>query len=159
VPSPRSAHDDPRALIIKVGLGVKKVAGDVRRYKEAKDRIAGVSGRRSRARTEIVKADSPPPFVHRNSDYLYSELLYVTRAYCERGSVKRASRASFSPERADVGPLVLNCVSEVPTSAFNRVRRSKRVASAFSISQFISVEIIYIQITPELSDVHHAQIL
>lgn len=50
-----------------------------RRYKEAKDRIAGVSGRRSRARTKIVKADSPPPLVPRNPDYLYSELLYVTR--------------------------------------------------------------------------------
>lgn len=54
----------PRALITKVGLGVKKspCGGDV---KEAKDRIAGVSGRRSRARTEAVKADSPASLVPR----------------------------------------------------------------------------------------------
>ena len=57
----------------------KSSCGDVRRYKEAKDRIAGVSGRRSYARTEIVKADSFPPLVLCNPDYLYSELLYVTR--------------------------------------------------------------------------------
>lgn len=57
----------------------------------------------------------------RNPDYLYSELLYVTHAYCGRGSVKRASRASFSPERTDAREtaLVLNCISEIPTSSCN----------------------------------------
>lgn len=95
-------RDDPRALIIKVGLGVKKSScGDARRYKEAKDRIAGVSGGHSRARTEIVKADSSPPPVPRNPDYLYSELLYVTRILRAREREKSLAAVFLSSrERA-----------------------------------------------------------
>lgn len=78
----------------------------MRRYKEAKDRIAGVSGRRSRARTEIVKADSPPPLVPRNPDYLYSELLYVTRIL--RAREREKSLAGVFLSRTG-GSFVLNC--------------------------------------------------
>lgn len=68
-----------------------------------------------------MKADSPAPLVPRNPDYLYSELLYVSaRARALQAREREKSLAGvFLPSGRTREACISNCISEIPTSAFN----------------------------------------